>query len=174
MEHLLLQYAQYIFSGAANAAMNFGHAAVLGVTQTARKVGREKHRMEAFVRFQQLKDGLYYAAVEPDFNVLPLILPHFRSRYADQDWLIYDLRRRYGIHYTKETGQAAEVQMDWGEHVADGRPGTSLYGEREALYQALWKDYFKHTGIPARKNPALHLRHIPKRYWRNLTEKDLF
>jgi probable DNA metabolism protein len=43
---------------------------VLTVQQTSRKVHREKHRMEAFVRFQLTKDQLYFAIVQPDFNVL--------------------------------------------------------------------------------------------------------
>ena len=49
--------------------------------------------MEAFVRFQCTKDQLYYAIIQPDYNVLPLISKHFEKRYADQRWLIYDIRR---------------------------------------------------------------------------------
>ncbi len=60
--------------------------------------------MEAFVRFQLIKDGLYYATVQPDYNVLPLILKHFKDRYADQRWLIYDTLRKYGILYDLEQG----------------------------------------------------------------------
>ena len=55
--------------------------------------------MEAFVRFQLTKDGLYYCIIQPDYNVLPLISNHFEKRYADQRWLIYDSRRKYGIYY---------------------------------------------------------------------------
>jgi hypothetical protein len=38
-----------------------------------KQVGREKHRMEAFVRFKKAKDGLFLSLVKPDFNVLPII-----------------------------------------------------------------------------------------------------
>lgn len=73
--------------------------AVLKAAQTVKKVGREKHRMEAFVRFRLTRGGIYFAAIEPDFNVLPLINSHFKSRYADQKWIIYDLKRNFGIAY---------------------------------------------------------------------------
>ena len=36
------------------------------------------------------KEGLFISLVRPDFNVLPLIQRHFKARYQDQEWLIYD------------------------------------------------------------------------------------
>ena len=80
---------------------DLGHLDVLELAQTVKSVGREKHRMEAFVRFEHTIDDIYFARVEPDFNVLPLIGEHFRQRYQDQNWAIYDLKRGYGIYYDK-------------------------------------------------------------------------
>ncbi len=173
-EDYALSAIRHVFSRTENVEEDFGHPGMLWLTQTARKVWREKHRMEAFVRFQKLGDGLFYAFVEPDHNVLPLITAHFRSRYADQDWMIYDGRRRYGIHYTAATGDIREVQMEWTEGEGmDGKISGELLDERETLFQTLWRDYFKHTGIPARKNVKLHLQHMPVRYWKHLTEKAI-
>lgn len=170
-ENYLLSYTRYVFSSPENVEEDYGHHAILWVTQTARKVWREKHRMEAFVRFQELKDGLFFSLVEPDHNVLPLIAPHFRSRYADQDWLIYDARRKYGIHYQKSTGVVQEVFFSESDAPKTNHVAADSLNEREALFQTLWRDYFRHTGIPARVNPKLHLRHVPLRYWKHLTEK---
>ena len=78
---------------------DLGNLAVLELAQTVKSVGREKHRMEAFVRFEHTTEDIYFARVEPDFNVLPLIGEHFRQRYQDQQWAIYDLKRGYGIFY---------------------------------------------------------------------------
>jgi probable DNA metabolism protein len=167
-ENTLLAYARYAIASERSIEEDYGNKIVLEVSQNARKVWREKHRMEAFVRFRLLKDNIFFAAIEPDYDVLPLILPHFRSRYADQHWLIYDLRRRRGIYYSKDTEQVEEVEMEWQE----GEGNDSPYDEAEMGYQQLWQDYFKHTGIPERKNPKLHLRHMPRRYWRHLTEKQ--
>lgn len=143
----------------------YGDPAVLKVAQVAKMVHREKHRMEAFIRFELTKDNIYYAHIEPDFNVLPLITRHFKNRYADQQWLIYDLKRKYGIFYNLTTVE--DVCLEFNENT------DSIFSESEALYQTLWKDYFKHVNIASRKNTALHLRHVPRRYWKHLTEKHI-
>jgi len=169
VEDTLLVMVRYLFSGIADAGKNYGHPAVLETTQTARKVWREKHRMEAFVRFRRLGDGLFYAGVEPDHNVLPLIAPHFKGRYADQQWLIYDLKRKYGIYHDHATGEVREVNIDTGEGQRSN--DETLLDPSEPAYQELWKAYFRHTAIPERKNLKLHLRHVPRRYWKYLVEK---
>jgi probable DNA metabolism protein len=123
--------------------------------------------MEAFIRFQELKDKTYYSAIEPDFNVLPLLIKHFRNRYADQKWIIYDIRRSYGLYY--DLHETQYISLDF----ATVSPGNviSAYDDNEAVYQELWRNYFTSVNIPARKNTKLHLRHVPKRYWKHLTEK---
>jgi len=164
MENTLLSFIKMVFSidGAEEA---YGDSAVLKVKQISKMVYREKHRMEAFVRFQLTADDIYYAVVEPDFNVLPLILPHFKKRYADQKWLIYDKKRHHGIYY--DLRDVEEVYFK-DEVVHTGRMDLQ---EPEVSYQVLWKDYFNHVNIKERKNNKLHIQHLPKRYWKYLTEK---
>ena len=67
---------------------NFTDPDVLTVTQIARRVSYEAHRMMQFVRFQKAKDGTYLAVISPDHNVLPLVINHFHDRFNDQPWLI--------------------------------------------------------------------------------------
>ena len=168
-EDNLLAFIRYAFSTKELVEENYGNKYVIRLSDTLKKVRREKHRMEAFVRFQKMADGIFYASIEPDFNVLPLILPHFKRRYADQRWIIYDIKRAYGIYYN--LNEAEFIQMDFADSRLRNEKIISSYSEDESLYQALWKDYFKHVNIPARKNTKLHLQHVPKRYWKHLTEK---
>lgn len=171
MEANLLAYIRYAFSTGGNMEQDFGHPAVLYVTQTAKKVWREKHRMEAFVRFQKTADGLFYALVEPDYNVLPIIASHFKNRYADQLWMIYDARRRYGIYYDLQS--VRQIQIAFEDKAHAGRNIAHAYEQQEPMYQALWQQYFKSVNIGARKNTRLHLQHMPRRYWKNMTEKQV-
>ena len=46
-----------------------------------------------------------------------------------------------------------------------------MFDEDELVFQTLWRDYFKSTNIKSRKNMRLHIQHVPKRYWKYLSEK---
>jgi probable DNA metabolism protein len=164
----LVGFIRYVFNNTNNIEDDYGNRYVIRLSEVIRMMRREKHRMEAFIRFQKLKDDTYYAAIEPDFNVLPLLIRHFRNRYTDQKWMIYDLIRNYGIYYDMHDTEF--ITLDF---AAVAKPGDviSVYTEDEKIYQHLWKNYFHSVNIPARKNTKLHVRHIPKRYWKHLTEK---
>ena len=170
IENVILRYVQYALSSKIAIENDYANADVLQLQQVARKVHREKHRMEAFVRFQLTKDELYYAIIQPDYNVLPLISKHFKDRYADQRWLIYDGMRKYGLYYNKETVE--EVQMNFSLDTNNDQSLKEVFEEKEELYQQLWKQYFSSVNIAARKNMKLHIQHMPKRYWRYLVEKQ--
>lgn len=171
VERWLFRFIQEIISGkSGDASGNFGDPVILKINQLAKSVGREKHRMEAFVRFQLTKDGLFFANVEPDFDVLPLISKHFRTRFADQEWLIYDLRRKYGLYYDKK--EVSLISLDLKEALVNSiRKNKSLVSEEHA-YKDLWAQYFKSTNIKSRINQQLHVRHVPRRYWKYLSEKQ--
>ena len=155
---------------------DLGHMDVLELAQTVKSVGREKHRMEAFVRFEHTTQDIYFARVEPDFNVLPLIGEHFRQRYQDQHWAIYDLYRGYGIFYDKSLSSpskpaALQTITDVDESVL--QDPASVHSPNEQRYQKFWQGYFKNVNISERKNPRLHKQYLPQRYWKYLSEKQV-
>lgn len=170
IENTLLSVIKYAFSEKQNIMNDYAHQEVLKASQTARKVGREKHRMEAFVRFQQTKDNIFFSNIEPDFNVLPLIKKHFQSRYADQKWIIYDLNRHYGLFY--DLHKTENIYIDFTNSFSSKNPQYDWLSEEEQVHQTLWKDYFKNTNIEERINTSLHIKHVPKRYWKYLIEKN--
>ncbi|MEO6547044.1 MAG: TIGR03915 family putative DNA repair protein [Ferruginibacter sp.] len=170
VENLLLRYIQYSLKSDPAMESNYGDDDVLLVQQISKKISREKHRMEAFVRFQLTKDELYYSIIQPDYNVLPLISKHFEDRYADQRWLIYDAFRKYGLYYNGENVE--EVQMQFAADLSNAQSMRNIFDDREELFQQLWKLYFNSVNIAARKNLKLHIQHMPKRYWRYLIEKQ--
>ncbi|WP_440454213.1 TIGR03915 family putative DNA repair protein [Psychrobacter sp. ASPA161_9] len=155
---------------------DLGNLDVLELVQTVKSVGREKHRMEAFVRFEHTTDDIYFARVEPDFNVLPLIGEHFRQRYQDQHWAIYDLARGYGIYYDKSQStpsRPAALQTITDLDDAVLRNPASIHSEDEQRYQKFWQGYFTNVNIKERKNPRLHKQYLPQRYWKYLSEKQV-
>jgi probable DNA metabolism protein len=171
IEIAILACVKFYFSKVENPHLAYGNPDVLKIAQTAKIVHREKHRMEAFVRLQRTSEDLYYAGIEPDFNVLPLISKHFKNRYADQSWLIYDIKRKYGIYY--DLNQVEEVTLDLSDEKESNQKIKSVFHDSETLYQELWLNYFKHVNISERRNIKLHLQHVPKRYWKHLIEKKM-
>lgn len=149
---------------------NYGDDKVILFHQALRKVSRERHRMKAFVRFHKSSNGLFVAIFEPDFNVLPLIVSFFRNRYADQTWLIYDQKRKYGLFYDLKTVIEVTLSAQCSNQLQSSSDFITLDPE-DNHYENLWRSYFQSTNIEARKNLKLHIRHVPKRYWRYLPEK---
>ncbi|TYZ06263.1 DNA metabolism protein [Hymenobacter lutimineralis] len=169
-ELLIFRYADLAMRTGRDISENYADDNVRRVQRLAQQMYREKHRMEAFVRFEKTQDGLFHATIEPDFDVLPLIAAHFTKRYADQRWLIYDRRRRYGLYY--DLHQTDVVEFDSATPRHSSAVSATVLDEREPLFQVLWQAYFDHVNIPERKNLKLHRRHMPLRYWRYLSEKQ--
>ncbi|SCY98823.1 probable DNA metabolism protein [Flavobacterium anhuiense] len=168
IEEILFRFVEYVFSSPMNIEGDLSRNEVLNVKKAAHLTGKESHRMKAFVRFKLTKDNLYYAIIEPDCDVLPLIEQHFKNRYADQRWLIYDAKRKYGIYYDLENVSTVEMQF---ESNPSSRSLAEINDENEEFFENLWRNYFKSVNIESRKNTKLHIKHMPKRYWKNLTEK---
>lgn len=145
-----------------NPLLDYGDAQVVRWMQWAKQVGREKHHMEAFVRFEALASDLYMARIAPRYDILPLIAPHFTRRYAAQSFAIYDTTRAYGILWQDKALHTI--------HELDEQAMAAQHHPDERFYQTLWRQYFQSAAIASRANPRLQRQHMPRRYWPYLTE----
>lgn len=168
---LLFRYICKNIDAPSSLELNFGDADVLAVSQIGKKVNREKHRMLQFVRFRKTADDVFFAVFEPLYDILPLTLSHFKDRFGDQKWLIYDVKRKYGYYYDK----TALTEIEFGEdlpHLHSGKPDDTLLAEDEKQFQELWKTYFRSVTVRERLNPRLHRQNMPVRFWKYLIEKQ--
>lgn len=149
-----------------NILQNYADDHILKISKIGKSVDRERHRMTAFVRFEKMQDGVFFAKIDPDLNVIPLIRKHFKDRYQDQKWMIYDIRRNYGILYDLKS-----CDFFYPEEKINLQQYQEKFHDEEQNYQKLWQQYFVKTNIVERKNLKLHIQHVPKRYWKYLTEK---
>ena len=149
--------------------LNFADNDVLELSKIYRKIQREAERIRQFVRFQKTADGIFFAVFEPLYNVLPLVSEHFEDRFADQQWIVYDLKREYGLYYNLEKTEI--VRFENLNISPTGQLSLDKLDEYELAFQQLWKDYFKSITIKERLNPKLHRQNMPKRFWKYLTEK---
>jgi probable DNA metabolism protein len=137
-EEVMWQFVRYVFASKGNVEEDLSNSAVWNVKKAAKFVHRERHRMKAFIRFKLTNDSLYYAIIEPDCDVLPLISNHFKKRYADQRWLIYDTKRKYGIYYDLETLSNVKLQF-----TNSAKRVGEICDEREEFFQDMWRRYFR-------------------------------
>ncbi len=152
-------------------ASNFGNENVLKVRDAVKKILKEAGRIKMFTRFQKTKEGIYYSSCEPIYNALPLVIEHFSSRFADQQWIIYDNKRDYGFYYDlNQTHQIQLTQLSFNKNNIN--LPEQILDENEKAIQKLWKNYFKSICIEERKNKQLHIQLMPKRYWKFLIEKQ--
>jgi probable DNA metabolism protein len=157
-------------------AQNIANPTVLRIRRTSDQVNHEIERLHGFVRFRQLAGELYYAAIEPDHNVVRLLVPHFIARFADQQWLIHDLKRGTGIYYDGVVCRFLPKVNIYSEAVTASRPLTASgvptsFDTKESTYQSIWNQYFQAIAIPERTNPRAQRQRMPRRYWKHLVER---
>lgn len=170
---LIFRYIRKTIDAARSIETNFADADVLAMSRMWKRVDWERIRLMQFIRFQKSADGTFFAAVEPEKNALPLVVDHFKDRFAGQPWLVYDIRRAYGFYYDlKEVRSVTFEEGSREGHLVTGMLDESLMDKDEKLFQQLWKTYFKSICIKERLNPRKHRQDMPVRYWKHLTEKQ--
>lgn len=170
-DELLLRYIRKVIDSARNIEMNFGDPDVLEVSKIWKKVSTEQHHVLQFLRFQKAADGTFFAPLSPLYNVLPLTLSHLKNRFADQKWLLYDLKREYGYYYDLQ--EAVEVRFEQKDaHLISGLLSEDVMDKDEKLFQQMWKEYFRSIAIKERLNLKLHRQHMPERFWKYMPEKQ--
>jgi probable DNA metabolism protein len=126
-------------------------------------VSLESARFVQFVRFSQREGGVYYAGIEPEYDVVALMMPHFADRLRTQPFIIHDKNRNlYGVYDTKE----------WYITYADEAHIPAIT-DKEADYRRLWKTFYDTVAIQERINPRCRRQHMPKKYWKNITEMTM-
>lgn len=172
VDMLLFRYMRKIFDSPISIETNFADPDVLELSKIWKKVDWERLRILQFLRFQKATDGTFFAAIEPQHNALPLTIHHFKDRFADQPWIIYDIKRRYGYYYNLTTVEEVTFDNTEQSHFITGMLSEELMDKDEKTFQQLWKTYFHSICIKEHLNPRKHRQDMPVRYWKYLTEKQ--
>jgi probable DNA metabolism protein len=131
------------------------HTLSVAVTQ----LNRETDHYAGFVRFSD-SGGVLTAQIEPKNIILPMIARHFAARYPRERFLIYDRTNRMVLLHQGDMLRICG---------ADGYE-PPVPGAEELEFRALWRLFYDTIGIKERYNPRCRMTHMPKRYWRCMTE----
>ena len=124
-------------------------------------VGRDIHKMRAFVRFRKIGESeseRYVAWFEPDHHIVEKNAPFFQRRFTGMEWTI--LTPMASASWDGET-----LLLGPGAEKSDLPP--------EDGSEVLWQTYFRSIFNPARLKVKAMQREMPKKYWRNLPEAML-
>ncbi|NNK11991.1 MAG: DUF4130 domain-containing protein [Flavobacteriaceae bacterium] len=69
------------------------------VYHLATSVEKEKRAVELRLAHSDFPGTSLVKHIKPKYNVLPLISRYFRTRFREEDWLICDLKRNYGLQH---------------------------------------------------------------------------
>jgi probable DNA metabolism protein len=139
---------------------HLSHADVLPILDMNKYTRNEAHLLTGFVRFSLMENGVYYAKITPNNNVLPIIMPHFADRYRDQALIIFDESHHLAGVYDLKEWYLVETEELTLPELAEG----------EKDWRTMWRHFYKTIGIKERVNHKLRVSHLPRRYWPNMTE----
>lgn len=162
VETLILNYLKlcYQYTDTINLAKN--NDIIRAIDLSVKHVRLEAHRYQGFVRFKEIGPMVFYAPIEPDHYILPLLIDHFERRFSDQYFMIHDVKRSKAIVYNKKEILIQELTQE----EADALLNTPMADPFENLFKA----YYASTTIPERINVRRRNAFMPRRYFKHLVE----
>lgn len=123
-------------------------------------VRRENHKFKGFVRFKELKNGILYAEISPENNIIFILAKHFKQRLKKEKWIIKDVKRNIVCycdgHINFYDGNTINISLD--------------LNINENEYVDMWKSFYDTIGIKERKNERCRMNFMPKKYWKYIVE----
>lgn len=161
-ERLIFDYIKAGFIHGHKLDLKLTEYPVVDIIKYAARVKHEAHRMLGLVRFSTIEGNTFYAEIEPDNDILPLISGHFSKRMPGEKWIIHDKKRGTAIINRNGRPEILCIELD-------RIPDRDL---SEDIYSGLWKNFYKAIAIKDRANPRLQKQFMPVRYWKHLVEKN--
>lgn len=159
-EMILFQYIRLIFKFGQNVPLMQANTHVIAYNDLLKSVTHEINRIQGFLRFKELSNGIFYAQYDPDNNITQYLMPYFTQRNSLMNFIIHDTRRNIlGMYNTKQT-----------QIIHSNTPIPLIFTQAEETYQKLWHQYFNTVTISSRKNKRQQLYFMPRRYWKNMSE----
>ena len=123
-------------------------------------VGRDIHKMHAFVRFREIKneeDSIFMAWHRPDHRILRLAIPFFKDRFNGMNWVI----------------MTEDESVAWNKKELTFLPGIGKVELPPDEKEELWKTYYSSIFNPARVKVNMMKKEMAVRYWDTMPETQL-
>ncbi len=161
IELALYSYIQKLLEAKTGKSLNYSDGIVQRINQLSASVRKEKQHIEKRLGFQLTKDNVFFAGIEPGFDILPLISKYFRTVRPNQEWLIYDMKRNYGIFYNQNHVELVSLSLKNIQFEKNHKSDAFLNHEYD--YPTLWNEFVKTAKIKSLINKKLHQKRVQKR-----------
>ena len=158
-ELLLLGYLRQGYRFGSGIDHRLADPTVNAVMKMVKFVSNEGHLMKEFLRFSE-HGGVLVSVIHPKNFILPLLQPHFCTRFPNESFLVYDANHKTALVYRPRRWAFVPID-DFTLPENDAN---------EQAYQDLWKKYYDTIAVEGRYNPKCRMTHMPKRYWTDMTE----
>ncbi|KAI4453898.1 endonuclease/exonuclease/phosphatase family domain-containing protein 1 [Holotrichia oblita] len=101
-ERIIFDYLKLFFEKGKVVLDMYDDARVVAFADLERKVGHEVGRLCAFVRLQEMQNGVYYGYFSSDNDVLEPIMHNLIPRFNTQQFVIHDYKRGKMAYYDGE------------------------------------------------------------------------
>lgn len=169
IELLIYRYIQRLFSKTEIMHLNFSDDTIFKIGMLSKLVAKEKQRTESSIKFQLTKDEIHYVVIEPENNILPLISKHFKNSYPDQQWIIFDAKRNYGIYYNWQSVELVTIDFDRVLGSSALKNSNSISSEYHI--KDSWNHFFKSNTIQSCITKKEYIQNVPKQQWNYLNEQ---
>lgn len=122
-------------------------------------LANEAHLYTGFIRFSVI-NNILATQIDPKNFVLPILGKHFANRYPSEQFIIYDSTHGMALVYDTKAVHICPM-----EDFVIPAPDAS-----ELEYRKLWQMFYNTIAVPGRENPKCRMSHMPKRYWKYMTE----
>ena len=137
---------------------------VLRLDRMCKSIGRDVHKMHAFVRFRKIDDdgrARYVAFHRPDHYIVRRTAGFFRERFGSMDWAIF----------------TPDDSVAWNGKQLRFGPGIDSAAARELVredsMEEAWKTYYGNIFNPARIKLDAMRAEMPKKHWATLPETQI-
>jgi probable DNA metabolism protein len=162
VETLIYQYIKLCFAFGDSINLAKHHDIIQKVDKYTRRVTYEAHRFTGFVRFTEVSPMIFYAKIEPDHHILPLIASHFTERFSDQHFIIHDLKREVAAVYNQKELIIKPLSIQEGKRILEFSTSDT--------YENIFRSFYTSVTIEERINKRLQHQYLPRRYHKHLTE----
>ena len=119
----------------------------------------EAHFYIEILRFNENANGFLTARIEPDNNIIYMIIDHFNDRLHCENFLIYDVRRN--IAYIHMNNNTAFFYNDYNNELLKQ---LDDFSDNENDIQNLWIRFYNTIAIKERVNYKCQINMLPLKY----------